>query len=226
MAESTKEREVVLDIDGMTCASCVAKIERALHGVDGVDHTVVNLATRTASVCGSGADMEALVGAVQRVGYGARPHLEERSPDAEYRSFLERFLVAAVLTVPVLVITFLLPSLGFGPEIAWALTTPVLFWAGLPFFRAALRAARHRTATMDTLVALGSFAAYGYSAVSVLAGGGEHYFDTAAVIVTVLLLGKALEARARVGASDSASEARRKLRFSSTARSEGSPPTR
>jgi heavy metal translocating P-type ATPase len=205
VAESTNERDVVLDIDGMTCASCVAKVERALHRVDGVDQTVVNLATRTASVRGSGADMEALVGAVQRVGYGARPHLEERSPDAEYRSFLDRFLVATVLTVPVLVITFLLPSLRFGPEIAWALTTPVLFWAGLPFFRAALRAARHRTATMDTLVALGSFAAYGYSAVSVLAGGSEHYFDTAAVIVTVLLLGKALEARARVGASDSAS---------------------
>ena len=202
MSGSTTEREVVLDIDGMTCASCIAKVEGALRDVDGVDETVVSLATHTASVRGTGADMEKLVGAVQGVGYTARPHADDRSPDAEYRSFLFRFVVAAALTIPVLALTFALPSLRFAPEIAWALTTPVLFWAGLPFFRAALRAGRHRTATMDTLVALGSFAAYGYSAASVVTGGGEHYFDTAAVIVTVLLLGKALEARARAGASD------------------------
>jgi heavy metal translocating P-type ATPase len=204
VAEQTRQRDVVLDIEGMTCASCVGKVERALAGVEGVDEAAVNLATRTASVHSGDADLEALIRAVQGVGYGARPHNEDRPPEAEYRSFLIRFIVAAGLTVPVLIVTFLLPSLRFGPEIAWALTTPVLFWAGLPFFQGAVRAARHRTTTMDTLVAIGSFAAYGYSAWSVLAGREEHYFDTAAVIVTLILLGKTLEARARAGATDAA----------------------
>ena len=204
MADQTKERDIVLDIEGMTCASCVGKVERALGGVDGVDEAAVNLATRTASVRNASADVDALIQAVQRVGYGARPHTEDRPPQAEYRSFLIRFIVAAVLTVPVLIVTFLLPTFRFSPEIAWALTTPVVFWAGLPFFQGAFRATRHLTTTMDTLVAMGAFAAYGYSVWSVMAGMHEHYFDTAAVIVTLILMGKTLEARARAGATDAA----------------------
>jgi Cu+-exporting ATPase len=202
--EQTKERDIILDIEGMTCASCVGKVERALAGVEGVDEAAVNLATRTASVRNASADVDALIQAVQGVGYGARPHSEDRPPQAEYRSFLIRFIVAAVLTVPVLIVTFLLPTFHFSPEIAWALTTPVVFWAGFPFFQGAFRAGRHLTTTMDTLVAMGSFAAYGYSAWSVMAGMHEHYFDTAAVIVTLILLGKTLEARARAGATDAA----------------------
>jgi len=201
---ATRENELVLDIEGMTCASCVQKIERALGRVADVDDAVVNLATRTATVRSASADVDALITAIQRAGYGARAHTEQRSPDQEYKGFLRRFVLGAVLTVPVLVTTFVFPDFRWSPEIAWTLTTPVVFWAGWPFFRGAFRAARHRTTTMDTLVAIGSFAAYGYSAWSVATGMHEHYFDTAAVIVTLILLGKTLEARARSGATDAA----------------------
>jgi heavy metal translocating P-type ATPase len=199
---ATQEKEIVLDIEGMTCASCVGKVERALGGVDAVEEANVNLATRTSTVHSASADLDALIAAVRGVGYGARPHSEDRSPKEEYRRFLRRFTVGAVLTVPVLIVTFLFPDSTWSPYAAWIMTTPVVFWAGWPFFVGALRAARHRSTTMDTLVALGAFAAYAYSAWSVAAGGSEHYFDTAAVIVTLILLGKALEARARTGAAD------------------------
>ena len=91
-----------------------------------------------------------------------------------------------------------------GDVVTWALATPVVFYAGWPFFRSALRAARHGTTTMDTLVALGAGAAYGYSAFVTVTGADGHYFDTAAVIVTLILVGKTLEARARVSAGDAA----------------------
>jgi heavy metal translocating P-type ATPase len=198
----SEPQNVVLDIEGMTCASCVQKVERALERVEGIEEATVNLATRTATVAPSPAAVELLIDAVRGAGYGARPHSEEAPPATEYEWFLRRFAVSAVLTVVVLVVTFALPDLRFGPEIAWALTTPVLFWAGLTFFRGAIRAARHLTTTMDTLIALGSFAAYAYSVWAVVSGHDEHYFDTAAVIVTLILLGKTLEARARLGATD------------------------
>jgi heavy metal translocating P-type ATPase len=199
---ATQAKEIVLDIEGMTCASCVGKVERALGAVDAVDEASVNLATRTATVHAGSADVDALIAAVRGVGYGARPHSEDRAPEEEYRGFLRRFDVGAVLTAPVLAATFLFPDATWSPYAAWVLATPVVFWAGWPFFAGAVRAARHRTTTMDTLVALGSLAAYAYSAWSVTTGSSEHYFDTAAVIVTLILLGKTLESRARTGAAD------------------------
>lgn len=205
MATRGDQQEVVLDVDGMTCASCVRKIESALGRVEGVDEAVVNLATRTATVRTAAEPHEdELITAVRSAGYGARPHTSERSPDEEYHSYLRRFVVAAVLTVPVLAVSFVLTDLSWAPETAWLLTTPVVFWAGWPFFRAAFRAARHATTTMDTLVAIGSSAAYFYSAWSVASGMHEHYFDTAAVIVTLILLGRTLETRARSSANDAA----------------------
>jgi heavy metal translocating P-type ATPase len=197
-----REREVVLDIEGMTCASCVNKIERALDGIDAVGAASVNLATRTATVRTSSRDIDELVRAVEGVGYGARPHTREGSPETEHRYYQRRLSVAAVLTVPILVLTFVLPHPAWSALAVWALATPVQFYAGWPFLRSAARAARHRTTTMDTLIAIGSLAAYGYSAYTVLAGGRNHYFDTAAVIITLILVGKTLEARARAGATD------------------------
>ena len=204
MTTEAKQRELVLDIEGMTCASCVVKVERALTGVETVDEATVNLATRTATVRTTASQIDPLIHAVRKIGYDAHPHTSEHSPEAEYRSFRRRFAVGVIFSVPLLVVTFLVPGLRLAPEIAWILATPVVFWAGFPFFRSALRAARHRTTTMDTLVALGSLAAYGYSAWSVGTGARAHYFDTAAVIVTLILLGKTLEAKARAGATDAA----------------------
>jgi len=205
MATHNDQHEVVLDVDGMTCASCVQRIESALGHVDGVDEAVVNLATRTATVR-TALDPEAdeLIAAVRRAGYGARPHTSVRSPDDEYRAYLRRFVVAAALTIPVLIVSFVLTDISWAPEAAWLMTTPVVFWAGWPFFRAAFRAGRHGSTTMDTLVAIGSSAAYFYSVWSVASSMHEHYFDTAAVIVTLILLGRTLETRARSSANDAA----------------------
>jgi len=200
-----EERAVVLDIEGMTCASCVQRVERALEDVPGVDMASVNLATRTATVIGGReGSLAPLVDAVRRVGYGAREHTERRSPDDEVRAFGVRLAVAAPLTLAVLWLTFALPEEAWAQRLAWALTTPVVFYAGWPFLRAAARAARHGTTTMDTLVALGSVSAYVYSVAADLLGRDDRYFDTAAVIVTLILVGKVLEARARASAGNAA----------------------
>ena len=202
---SPDERAVVLDIEGMTCASCVQRVERALEGVPGVEAASVNLATRTATVLGEPDDSLALlVDAVRGVGYGARQHTERRSPADEVRAFGVRLAVAAPLTLAVLWLTFAVPEAAWSQRLAWALTTPIVFYAGWPFLRAAARAARHGATTMDTLVAIGSVSAYAYSVAADLLGHHEHYFDTAAVIVTLILVGKVLEARARASAGDAA----------------------
>jgi heavy metal translocating P-type ATPase len=212
MTTGTRERELTLDIEGMTCASCVTKVERALGAVDGVDGASVNLATRTALVRTTGDAIEPLIDAVRSVGYGARTHSEERSPAEEVDAYTRRLLVAVPLTVAILALTFLAPDLPGAMWWAWALATPVQFYAGWPFIAHAVRAARHGTTTMDTLVAIGSLAAYGYSVWAVLdtasagtMGSAEpiaHYFDTGAVIITLILVGKLLEARARLTAGD------------------------
>ena len=194
----------VLDIEGMTCASCVQRVERALQGVPGIDVASVNLATRTASVRGPAAAdvVGALVDAVEGVGYGARAHVERRPPGQEVAEYRARLAVAVPLTVALLLVTFVLPGAPWSQRVAWALATPVVFYAGWPFLRAAVRSARHGSTTMDTLVALGAVSAYGYSVAADLLGGHEHYFDTAAVIVTFILIGKVVEARARASAGD------------------------
>ncbi|MEO8475969.1 MAG: heavy metal translocating P-type ATPase [Actinomycetota bacterium] len=213
MAAGTGERELVLDIEGMTCASCVTKVEHALGGVRGVGEATVNLATRTATVRTTDGALEPLMDAVRGVGYVARPHDRDRSPSEEVRAFRDRLVVAVPLTLAVLALTFVVPDAPGAMWWAWALATPVQFYAGWPFLRHAARAARHGATTMDTLVAIGSLAAYGYSAWAVLDSartdvmrmGGDavaHYFDTGAVIVTLILVGKFLEARARMTAGD------------------------
>ena len=196
---------IVLDIEGMTCASCVDKVEKALSGVDQVETAVVNLANRTAIVqTQDPADVEPLIRAVQHVGYGAHQHSDGGPPDQEMRAYLRRLIVAVSLTVPVLILSFAFPDDRWAMWLTWVLATPVVFYAGWPFFRSAARAARHGTTTMDTLVALGAATAYGYSAYVTVADGEGHYFDVAAVIVTLILVGKTLEAAARSSAGDAA----------------------
>ncbi len=198
--------ELVLDIEGMTCASCVAKVERALDHVPGVDMVAVNLATRTATVHGQVGDTAPLVGAVIGAGYGARPHDDHRDPTQEERSWRRRLAVAAPCTVATLILAFGFSGSWWAVLAAWALATPVIAWAGSPFFVHAFRAARHGTTSMDTLIALGASAAYGYSVWTVLSAPAgttpTAYFDTAAVIVTFILVGKTIEARARASAGD------------------------
>ncbi|MGZ8695427.1 MAG: cation transporter, partial [Gaiellaceae bacterium] len=191
---------VTLDLEGMSCASCAAHIEKNLNAVDGVQATV-NLATEQATAsCPEGVSADDLVAAVRAAGYDARPHEHEAAHDHEpLRALTRRLAVAAVLTVPVAVLAMVRPVQFAGWEwLALALSTPVVFYSGLGFHRAALRSARHGAATMDTLISLGTLVAWLWSVV-VLVGGvdGDVYFEVAAAVTTLILLGRYLEAKAK-----------------------------
>src|SRR5919106_1226280 len=191
----------------MTCASCAARIEKKLNRLDGVEATV-NFAAEQATVeCAEAVPVEELVAAVESAGYGARvaaPAHEAHAHDGAARPLGRRLMLAAVLTLPVALLAMVPPVRFSGWEwLALALTTPVVFYAGAGFHRAALRAARHRVTTMDTLVSLGTVAAWAWSAVVLLAGlEADTYFEVAAVITTVIVLGRYLEGRARSRSSE------------------------
>ena len=219
---------IELSIEGMTCASCVGRIERALRAVPGVTEAVVNLAMERATVRGS-ADAAALISAIEGTGYGAaaigstldNDHADENAEraekkDAERRELTRAFTLAAVLTAPVFIMemgSHLIPGVhGFigstiGMQGSWyiqfALTTLVLFGPGIRFFKKGLPALWRLAPDMNSLVAVGSLAAYGYSLVATFApallpsGTVNVYFEAAAVIVTLILLGRLLEARAK-----------------------------
>ena len=205
--ETERRKEVRLDLEGMTCASCVSRIERTLNALDGVEATV-NFATEQATVhYESSVAVDHLVSAVEAAGYHAHPvdesrgHLHDDEPIAALR---RRLSVAVALTAPLAVLAMIPPLQFPGWEwVALALATPVVFWSGIGFHRAALQSARHLVATMDTLISVGTLAAYVWSAV-VLVGGADAdtYFEVAAVITTLILLGRYLEACAKGRSSE------------------------
>ena len=204
---------VTLVIEGMSCASCVRRVEQALLRVPGVVEAAVNLALGTAEVevLPGAVEVRDLIAAVERAGYRARPaeHRRAAVDDAALRREAAVTLGAVLLTLP-LVAQLVAPLLGLPRLLSpWAellLATPVQFVAGWRFYRGALEALRARTGSMDLLVALGTSAAYLYSLVLVLrlgeAAAGHLYFDGAAVIVTMVRLGKWLEERAKRGAAE------------------------
>jgi P-type Cu+ transporter len=182
----------------MTCASCAARIEKQLNQLDSVQASV-NLATEQASVRYDRArvSVDDLFRAVESAGYrastGARSEPDLRDTTSA------RLLLAAGLTAPIVVLAMVGAFQFSGWEwVAFALATPVVFWAGWPFHRAAARNLRHRLVTMDTLISLGTLAAWTWSVVALLAlEDAETYFEVAAVITTLILLGRFLESRAR-----------------------------
>ncbi len=204
MRASPAAREVVLDIEGMTCASCVHRIERALKRQPSVSDARVSLMARNAVIQCAPADPAPLIRAIQEAGYGASLHRTE-APLDEVGDYRRRLAVSAFFSFDVLALSLIVaPGSRASLFAAWFLATPVQFYGGWPFLRAAVRAARHRTATMDTLVATGSLAAYGYSVAATLGGSHHAFFDTSAMIVTLILLGKVLEATARARAGSAA----------------------
>jgi Cu+-exporting ATPase len=246
-AADTDERSTVdLEIEGMTCASCVARVQRRLEKLDGVEATV-NLATERARVTyPAGLEPAQLVEAVSAAGYLARPVAQPIDPPVVESvdplidppidppidttgsrrgepSLTNRLVVSAVLTVPVIAFG-MVPALQFAwtPWVSLVLTTPVVLWGGLPFHRAAWRNLRHGALTMDSLVALGTLTAFVWSLWVLLAGlaggtgtdgtgtdgtgtdgtgtdgmGASVYFEVAAVVVTVILAGRVIEARSK-----------------------------
>ncbi|MFF9429135.1 heavy metal translocating P-type ATPase [Streptomyces sp. NPDC014746] len=216
-----------LTIGGMTCASCAARIEKKLNRMDGVTATV-NYATEKAHVeHAPDVDVDALIATVVKTGYTADvplPPAEEqeergkKEADPELASLRQRLTVSAVLSAPVILLA-MVPSLQFDnwQWLSLTLASPVVVWGGLPFHRATWTNLRHGAATMDTLVSVGTLAAYGWSLWALFLGdagtpGMRHGFDltadrahasssiyleVAAGVVTFLLLGRFLEARAK-----------------------------
>ena len=221
--------EIQLPIEGMTCASCVNRIERFLQKTEGVETATVNLATEVATIryLPDVAGREALVGAVEAAGYDVRAQapadpaaapvslLEELSADdvdrrREEQSLLRQAVISVAVAIGIMVAMFV-PQTAIAMEtINWLALVPATIiqaWAGRRFYRAAWRAARHRTANMDTLVAIGTSAAWLYSVVvtflpEVIHEAGLHpetYFDSSTIIIGLVLLGRWLEHRARSG---------------------------
>ncbi|MBI0025531.1 copper-translocating P-type ATPase [Bartonella sp. M0187] len=212
---------VDLDIEGMSCASCVRRVEKALLSVDGVKTAVVNLATNRAHVemLKNVATIDALEKAVAKAGYGAKPVNNHKQVDrqaVEAHKLGRSLVIALILTIPVFVLEmgghiippfhhFVMTTIGMFPSrlVEFILTTLVLFGPGWRFFKSGIPNLFRATPDMNSLVAVGSFAAWSYSTVATFAGAympegtNNVYFEAAAVIVTLILLGRYLEAGAR-----------------------------
>ena len=193
--------EVDLDIEGMTCASCAHRIERKLNKVDGVIASV-SYATEQAHVSFPPTlATDDLIEVVRSAGYDAA--LPAPEPTVTTGTLPLRLVVAALLSVPV-VLWAMVPATRVPSYEWWSLVLSgvVVWWAGWPFHHAALVNARHLASTMDTLVSLGTAAAWTWSAVAVVAGEGHLYTETAAVVTTFLLFGRWAEARSKRRAGD------------------------
>ncbi len=213
-----------LAISGMSCASCVAAIEKSLNTTDGVTDASVNLATEQAVISHvAGVGVMELKSAIEKAGYevididpGEAGDVEREIREREYRMLKSKFVVSAILTVVVLALAMLKP---FGATInhyaQLFVTIPVIFWSGSRFYKGFWKSLIHKSADMNTLVAVGTASAFIYSIAATVdpglfsaAGRDAHvYFDTAAVIITLILFGRLLEA----GAKGKTSEAIKKL---------------
>jgi P-type Cu+ transporter len=195
--QAVAPERVDLPLSGMTCAACARTIERTLAGAPGVERAHVNFATSTATVefRPDQTKVGDLIGAIEDLGYGV-PETEP-APDTLGLEYRRRLIVSLLLAVPAI-------TLGMMHRAIWpqlALTLPVVVYCGAPFYLGAWSALRHRSANMNTLIALGTGAAFLYSVSETLRGGHDVYYEAAAAIIALILLGRTLEARARGKAS-------------------------
>ena len=203
-------KKSIYPVMGMMCATCVAHVEEALKSVPGVVSAGVNLGSEKATVeYLEGTSYNDLKKAVADAGYELGKELAaledvSETSQREVRKIRNRFIIAAILTVPI-VIMMLTPAFTGMEYLLWALATPVQFWAGWRFYKGAWGALKHRTTDMNTLITVGTSAAYIYSVIAVLfpklftSNGltASVYFDTSSAIITLILLGRYLEARAK-----------------------------
>ncbi|GIW12757.1 MAG: copper-exporting P-type ATPase A [Tepidiforma sp.] len=214
MSSPTAERAVTLSVEGMTCASCVRRVERALSRVEGVETASVNFASETARVTlGAPVPVEALIEAVEKAGYRAAPvtAAERRNPAEHARDTLVQLIVASVFAVPAILLAMAMDIAGlhlFGnPTLhAWAvlvLATPVQFGLGWRFYRGSWASLRQLNPNMDVLVALGTSVAYLYSAWVVIAGRHDThmYFDVSVAVLLFISMGKYFEDTSKGAAS-------------------------
>lgn len=213
------KEEADFQISGMTCAACSARIEKGLSRMEGIFSANVNLALETGKVKydPSILNSEDIINKIKNMGYDAElkgdiPEGQEDHRHVEIRKMTRLFYIAAALSFPLLWTMFshfsftswmYVPKLLMNPYVQWALATPVQFWIGWTFYRGAYFSLRNKSANMDVLVALGTSAAYFYSVYLVLSGFPHGlYFETSAVLITLILLGKVFEARAKGHSSD------------------------
>ena len=186
--------ELTFEVDGMTCASCAMRIERVLSKNEDVDAAIVNYAGGEARVSVSeNVDQAALVAAVQKIGYDMRTVTDDRQSQAEKYSEeatiqWRRFFGAALLTLPAMALAMAGIESTWSQLTQWALITPVEFWFGWQFHQVAAKRLKSGSANMDTLVSLGTLAAYGYSVWAFFADQPV-FFETAGAIVSFILLG-------------------------------------
>ncbi|WP_255524452.1 heavy metal translocating P-type ATPase [Alicyclobacillus sp. SO9] len=205
-------REVELDIQGMTCAACSARIEKVVGRLDAVETVNVNLASEKAHIRYVPGIIEesALIGAVEKAGYSAKlasetaAEEERQRKQREYRRDVLKFWGSVALTLPLVIQLF--TAMFGGPKFlpnwfGWILATPVQFYVGWRFYKGAYHSLRGGAANMDVLVALGTSVAYVYSVVLTLVGSANVYFDSSATVVTLIFMGKLLEARAKAKSS-------------------------
>ena len=223
MTTTAQRESVELDITGMTCASCAARIEKKLNKLDGVQASV-NYATEKARVLvPAGITVDDLIGVVENTGYGAAVPVPDAPPVDHAAQLRARVVVAGVLAIPVIVLAMVTPWQFPGWQwVSLALTVPVYAWAGWPFHRSTLVNLRHGATTMDTLITLGTTAALGWSLYALFFGHAgelgythafefrlmrEHgeaniYLEAVVAIIFFLLLGRWLEARAKARAGE------------------------
>lgn len=205
--------ETQIQVGGMTCAACVGHVEKALKAIPGVEQVEVNLATEKAYIHHQQVEARQMVQAIEKAGYtGQLPQgntqntadqaaLTRQHKQLELRHLQQQFVIGCVLSAP-LVLPMLLMPLGIhwalAPFVQFVLATPVQFGLGARFYRGAWKSIKNRTGNMDLLVALGTTAAYGMSVYQSMQGSADHlYFESSAVVITLVLLGKWLEHRAK-----------------------------
>ncbi len=202
-----KTKNLTVEITGMSCASCAKKIEDAIGNINGVSESIVNFATRKATVTGR-APAEEIYKIIEGLGYGI---VKEETPAVSEKEIAQsewkKFLISTILSVPVFTISMFMIHFRFSDLTQFILTTAVIFWPGIVFFKNALKQVRHWSIGMDSLIALGTGTAYGFSVITLIRGGSGLYFESASIIITLILLGRFFETKAK----GKAGEAIRKL---------------
>ncbi|HZG69915.1 MAG TPA: copper ion binding protein, partial [Chondromyces sp.] len=215
--------KVEFDLVGMTCAACATRIEKGLNKLDGVKHATVNLALETGTIeyNPSQVSVQDMINKVENIGYQARLK-QDQEETADYRAMeIEKqkgkFIFSLILSLPLLwamaghfeFTSFLyVPEMFMNPWVQMALATPVQFIIGKQFYVGAYKALRNKSANMDVLVALGTSAAYFYSVYKAIDSISSHahtvdlYFETSAILITLIILGKLFEARAKGRSSE------------------------
>ena len=189
--------KINLAISGMSCSSCALLIEKSLREVSGVKEAHVNFAAEKASITfdRSQARIEDLIGAVKKAGYQASLGGDEKNPQIEITNQFKKFFASLVLSLPM--IYFMFTDLPYEGIVSFILATPVQFLIGASFYKGMWSALRMRTFNMDSLIAIGTSVAYFYSVINFFRGIPELYFETAAFLITFVILGKFLEAKAK-----------------------------